>query len=120
MFSSAQENKSTTLKTSYIYHPSFAWYGERSSSADINPKSFRLTGFELINQGTAHYLCLGLVPERNEQSVKKLISRPLIESINILPNPIGYVKKNYPTLHMYQKVNQILKTKICVARMAFL
>ena len=33
-----------------IYHPSFAWYVERSSSVDINPKSYHLTAFELINQ----------------------------------------------------------------------
>ena len=33
-----------------IHHPNFAWYVERSSSVDINPKSYHLTAFELINQ----------------------------------------------------------------------
>ena len=33
-----------------IYHPNFAWYVKRSSSVDINPKSYHLTAFELINQ----------------------------------------------------------------------
>ena len=31
-----------------IYHPKFAWYAERSSLADINPKSYHLS-FELVN-----------------------------------------------------------------------
>ena len=33
-----------------IYHPNFAWYAERSSSVDINPKSYHLIAFELVNQ----------------------------------------------------------------------
>ena len=37
-----------------IYHPNFACYVERSSSMDINPKSYYLTAFELINQ--PHYI----------------------------------------------------------------
>ena len=32
-----------------IYHPKFAWYTEKSSSADINSKSHHLIAFELIN-----------------------------------------------------------------------
>ena len=32
-----------------IYHPSFAWYVERSSSVDINPESYHLTAFKSIN-----------------------------------------------------------------------
>ena len=34
----------------WIYHPNFVWYVERSSSRDINPTSYHLTAFELINQ----------------------------------------------------------------------
>ena len=33
-----------------IYHPNFAWYVERSSSVEINPKSYHFTVFELINK----------------------------------------------------------------------
>ena len=33
-----------------IYHPNFAWHIEKSSSVDINPKSYHLTAFKLINQ----------------------------------------------------------------------
>ena len=33
-----------------IYHPTFTWCVERSSSVDISPKSYHLTAFELINQ----------------------------------------------------------------------
>ena len=33
-----------------IYRSNFAWYVERSSSVDINPKSYHLAAFELINQ----------------------------------------------------------------------
>ena len=32
-----------------INHPKFAWYAERSSLADINPKSYHLVAFELVN-----------------------------------------------------------------------
>ena len=32
-----------------IYHPKFAWYAERSSVVDINPKSYHLIAFELVN-----------------------------------------------------------------------
>ena len=33
-----------------VYHPKFAWYAERSSLADINPKSYHLIiAFELVN-----------------------------------------------------------------------
>ena len=34
--------------------------------------------------------------------------------------PNRYVKKISPTLHMYENVDQMLKTKICVVKMAFL
>ena len=33
-----------------IYYPNFVWYVERSSSGDINPMSYHLKDFELINQ----------------------------------------------------------------------
>ena len=33
-----------------IYDPNFSWYAETSSSGDINPMSYHLTAFELINQ----------------------------------------------------------------------
>ena len=33
-----------------VYHSDFAWYVERSPSVDINPKSYHLAPFELINQ----------------------------------------------------------------------
>ena len=33
-----------------IYHPNFVWFVERSSSADINPKSYHLVAFELMNR----------------------------------------------------------------------
>ena len=33
-----------------IYHPNFVWYAETSSSGDINPMSYHLIAFELINQ----------------------------------------------------------------------
>ena len=32
-----------------IYHPYFVWYVERSLSGDINPMSYHLTAFEVIN-----------------------------------------------------------------------
>ena len=32
-----------------IYHAKFAWYAERSSFANINPKSYHLIAFELVN-----------------------------------------------------------------------
>ena len=32
-----------------IYHAKFDWYTERSSWADINPKSYHLTAFVLVN-----------------------------------------------------------------------
>ena len=32
-----------------IYRPKFAWYAERSSLADINPKSCHLTAFKPVN-----------------------------------------------------------------------
>ena len=32
-----------------FYHPKFAWYAERSSLADINPKSYHLIAFEPVN-----------------------------------------------------------------------
>ena len=32
-----------------IYHSKFAWYAERSLLADINPKSYHLMTFELVN-----------------------------------------------------------------------
>ena len=37
-------------KNEWIYHPYFVWYVERSSSGDINPMSYHLAAFELINQ----------------------------------------------------------------------
>ena len=40
MYNSGNEN---------IYHAKFAWYAERSSLADINPKSCHLIAFELVN-----------------------------------------------------------------------
>ena len=33
-----------------ISHPNVAWYVERNSSRDINPMSYHLLAFELINQ----------------------------------------------------------------------
>ena len=33
-----------------IYHSNFPWYIEKSSSVDINPKSYHPAAFELINQ----------------------------------------------------------------------
>ena len=33
----------------HICHPKFVWYVERSSSADINPKSYHLISFKLVN-----------------------------------------------------------------------
>ena len=42
-----------------FYHPKFAWYAERSSLADINPKSYHLIAFELVNPVLYIYLpCL--------------------------------------------------------------
>ena len=32
-----------------IYHPKFSWYAERSSLVDINPKSYHLIAFKVIN-----------------------------------------------------------------------
>ena len=32
-----------------ICNPKFAWYAERNSLADINPKSYHLIAFELLN-----------------------------------------------------------------------
>ena len=32
-----------------IYHPKLAWYAERSSLTDINPKSYDLIAFEQVN-----------------------------------------------------------------------
>ena len=32
-----------------FYDPKFAWYAERNSLADINPKSHHLIAFELVN-----------------------------------------------------------------------
>ena len=45
-FSSDKEN---------IYHPKFAWYAERSSLAGINPRSYHLIGFELVNPSLYNY-----------------------------------------------------------------
>ena len=39
-YNSANEN---------IYDPKFAWYAERSSLTDIDPKSYHLIAFELVN-----------------------------------------------------------------------
>ena len=50
MLSSCQDNERITLKTNRIYHPNFVWYVEKSTSGDINPTSYHLTAFELINQ----------------------------------------------------------------------
>ena len=47
MFSSLQEDEPTTLKTKTFIK--FAWYAARSSLADISPKSYHLTVFELVN-----------------------------------------------------------------------
>ena len=33
-----------------IYRPNFVWYVKRSSSEEVNPKSYHLTAFELTNQ----------------------------------------------------------------------
>ena len=33
-----------------IYHPNFVWYVERSSSGDVNPMSYHLASFKLLNQ----------------------------------------------------------------------
>ena len=32
-----------------IYHPKFAWYAEKSSLVAINPRSYHLIAFELVN-----------------------------------------------------------------------
>ena len=37
-----------------IYHPKIAWYVEKSALANINPKSYHLTAFELVNP--LHYI----------------------------------------------------------------
>ena len=33
----------------HIYHPTSALYAEKSSLADINPQSYHVTAFELMN-----------------------------------------------------------------------
>ena len=40
----------SSAKKIIIYHPNFVWYLETSSSGDINPMSYHLAAFELINQ----------------------------------------------------------------------
>ena len=37
-------------KNEWIDHPNIVWCVERSSSRDINPKSYHLTAFDLISQ----------------------------------------------------------------------
>ena len=44
------EKRTNHSENEQIYHPSFVWYVETSSSGDINPMSYHLTTFELINQ----------------------------------------------------------------------
>ena len=39
-----------------FYHPKFAWYAERNSLADINPKSYNLKAFEQVNPYIYMYL----------------------------------------------------------------
>ena len=46
MFSSPQVDDSDN---GHIYHVKFAWNAERSSLADISPKSYYLIAFELVN-----------------------------------------------------------------------
>ena len=43
------EERTNNSENENIYHPKFAWYAERSSLADINPKSYHLIDFELVN-----------------------------------------------------------------------
>ena len=48
VFKSSVERTYNSNKAN-IYHPKFAWYTERSSLADINPKSYHLIVFELVD-----------------------------------------------------------------------
>ena len=47
--SKSSEEQTYNSDNENIYHPKFAWFAERSSLADINPKSYNLTAFELVN-----------------------------------------------------------------------
>ena len=49
MFSSLLGERTYNSDNKNIYHPKFAWYAERSSLADINPKSYHLIALELVN-----------------------------------------------------------------------
>ena len=40
--------------------------------------------------------------------------------MKIFTQPNRYVRKNFPTLHIFENVDQSLKTKICVVRLTFL
>ena len=61
-----------------FYHPKFDWYTEMSSLADINPKSYHLIAFELVNPLLYIYFHFF---ERSEAYVGLCFATSLIERL---------------------------------------